>query len=156
MGGVSATPRPLYPRERRGTHCAGGWVGPQGRSGQLRKISPPPAFDPQTVQLVATALSRPIDTKGNIKICLMRLGPSYYGMEIEVAWVTSQWQAFVTVLLILRVLKTKTGVLYYFLRLQYLSFSSHLIWSEPYLVFISLPTWAVYFFLSSNMNSGYL
>jgi hypothetical protein len=28
--------------------------GPQGRSGQVRKISPPPKFDPQTVQPVAS------------------------------------------------------------------------------------------------------
>ena len=28
--------------------------GPQGQSGQVRKISPPPGFDPQTVQPVAT------------------------------------------------------------------------------------------------------
>jgi hypothetical protein len=28
-----------------------GWVGgPQGRSGRVRKISPPPGFDPRTVQ----------------------------------------------------------------------------------------------------------
>jgi hypothetical protein len=26
---VIATPRPLYPRERSGTHCVGGWVGPK-------------------------------------------------------------------------------------------------------------------------------
>jgi hypothetical protein len=73
---VSTTPRPLYPRERAGTNCTGGWVGPrigqdvceiggqhnapadlppgksryqlyrrlggpQGRSGRVRKISPP-------------------------------------------------------------------------------------------------------------------
>ena len=25
---VSTTPRPLYPRQRPGTHCTGGWVGP--------------------------------------------------------------------------------------------------------------------------------
>jgi len=25
---VNATPRPLYPRERPGTHCVGDWVGP--------------------------------------------------------------------------------------------------------------------------------
>jgi hypothetical protein len=24
---VDATPRPLYPREKPGTHCVGGWVG---------------------------------------------------------------------------------------------------------------------------------
>jgi hypothetical protein len=28
--------------------------GPQGRSGRLRKISPPPGFDPRTVQPVAS------------------------------------------------------------------------------------------------------
>jgi len=28
--------------------------GPQGRSGQVRKISPQPEFDPRTVQLVAS------------------------------------------------------------------------------------------------------
>jgi len=35
--------------------------GPQGRSGEVRKISPPPGFDPQTVQPVAipTTLSGP-------------------------------------------------------------------------------------------------
>jgi hypothetical protein len=26
---VNATPRPLYPLERPGTHCIGGWVGPK-------------------------------------------------------------------------------------------------------------------------------
>ena len=52
--GVSVTPRPLftlgktqYPLYRR-------LGGPQGRSGQLRKISPPPGFDPRTVQPVAS------------------------------------------------------------------------------------------------------
>jgi len=30
MGWVTdATPRPLYPRERPGTDCIGGWVGPR-------------------------------------------------------------------------------------------------------------------------------
>jgi len=36
--------------------------GPQGRSGQVRKISPPPGFDPRSVQPVAshyTGLSYP-------------------------------------------------------------------------------------------------
>jgi hypothetical protein len=49
---VSATPRPLYPRGKRaGTHCRGGWV---GLSEKVRKISPPPGFDPRTVQSVAS------------------------------------------------------------------------------------------------------
>jgi len=60
--GVIVTPRPLitprktrYPLYRR-------LGGPQGWSGQVRKISPPPRFDPQTVQPVAshyTMLPRP-------------------------------------------------------------------------------------------------
>ena len=41
--------------------------GPQGRSGQVRKISPPPGFDPPTVQPVA---SRYIDwATGPPKLC---------------------------------------------------------------------------------------
>jgi len=48
---VNATPRPLYPRERPSTHCVGGWV---GRSGRVRRISPPPGFYPRTVQPVAS------------------------------------------------------------------------------------------------------
>jgi hypothetical protein len=55
MGCVfNATPWPLYTRERPGSHCIGGWMGPQDWSGQVRKILPPPAFDPRTVQLVAS------------------------------------------------------------------------------------------------------
>ena len=36
--GVSTTPRPLYPRERPGTHCTGGWVGP--RAGRAENLDP--------------------------------------------------------------------------------------------------------------------
>jgi hypothetical protein len=50
---VSTMPWPLYPREKPGTHCTGGWVGP--RAGlDVRKISPPPGFDPWTIQPVAS------------------------------------------------------------------------------------------------------
>jgi len=35
----------VYPRERPGSHCTGGWVGPgAGLDGQ--KVMPPPGFDP--------------------------------------------------------------------------------------------------------------
>ena len=43
-----------YAGERRCTHCIGDWVGPQGQSGRIQKISPPPDFDPLTVQPVAS------------------------------------------------------------------------------------------------------
>jgi hypothetical protein len=36
---VSTTPRPLYPRERLGTHCTEGWVGP--RAGLDRRLGGP-------------------------------------------------------------------------------------------------------------------
>ena len=34
---VNTTPRPLYPRERPGTHCIGGWVGPRAGLDGCRK-----------------------------------------------------------------------------------------------------------------------
>jgi hypothetical protein len=52
---VNDTPRPLYPRERPGTHCTGGWVELRARSGRVRKISSLPGFDPRTVQPVSSS-----------------------------------------------------------------------------------------------------
>ena len=55
---VNATPRSLYPQERPGTHCIRKRLrGPQGRSGWVRKISPPspPEFHLRTVQNVANS-----------------------------------------------------------------------------------------------------
>ena len=49
--------------------------GPQGRSGQVRKISPPPGFDPRTVQPVASRYTdwanRPMykECTSDIKFC---------------------------------------------------------------------------------------
>jgi hypothetical protein len=37
---VSTTPRPLYPRERHGTHCTGGWVGPRAGLDVCEKSRP--------------------------------------------------------------------------------------------------------------------
>ena len=51
---ANATPRPLYPRERPGTHCTGGWVGPRAGLDGCEISRPPPEFDPRTVQLVAS------------------------------------------------------------------------------------------------------
>jgi len=52
--GVSVTPRPLYPRERPGTHCTGGWVGPRAGLDRCGKSRPPPGFDTRTVRPVAS------------------------------------------------------------------------------------------------------
>jgi len=55
-GGEWSAARPgrnLPPGERPGTHCTGGWMGPRaGLEGQ--KISPPPGFDPWTVQPIVS------------------------------------------------------------------------------------------------------
>ena len=50
---VNATPRPLYPQERPGTHCTGGWLGPSAGLDGYGKSRPRPGFDPRTVQPVA-------------------------------------------------------------------------------------------------------
>ena len=40
MSGQQHAPAAFYPRERPGTHCAEGWVGPQGRSGRAENPVP--------------------------------------------------------------------------------------------------------------------
>ena len=52
--GQRHAPDALYPRETPGTHCTGGWVGPRAGLDRCRKIFPHPAFDPRTVQPVAS------------------------------------------------------------------------------------------------------
>jgi len=51
---VNATPRQLYSRERPGTHCLGGWVGPRAGLGGYGKSHPRPGFDLLTVQPVSS------------------------------------------------------------------------------------------------------
>ena len=53
-GVVSTTPRQLYPRERPGTHCVGGWIDPRVGLDGCGKSRPPSGFDPRTVQPVAS------------------------------------------------------------------------------------------------------
>jgi len=51
---VNATTRALYPRERPGTHCIGGWVGPRAGPDECGNSRLPPRFEPRTVQPVAS------------------------------------------------------------------------------------------------------
>ena len=53
MRGQRHAPAALYPREKTWYPLYRMLDGPQGRSGQVRKISPSPGFDSQTVQPVA-------------------------------------------------------------------------------------------------------
>jgi hypothetical protein len=55
LRGQRHTPAALYPWERIGTDYTGGCVDPMaGLSGVVQKISPPPEFDPRTIQPVAS------------------------------------------------------------------------------------------------------
>ena len=58
MSGQQHAPTALYPRERPGTHCTGGWVGPRAGLDRCGNSRPPPGFDPPTVQAVAQSLYR--------------------------------------------------------------------------------------------------
>ena len=49
---VNATPRRLYTRKEAHYLLCRRLGGPHSRYGRVRKISPPPAFDPRTVQPV--------------------------------------------------------------------------------------------------------
>jgi hypothetical protein len=51
---VKATPWPLYPRERTGTHFIGVWVGPRPGLDGYEKSRFPPEFDRRTVQALAS------------------------------------------------------------------------------------------------------
>ena len=52
--GVRVMPRPLFTPGKDPVTIAQEAGGPQGRSGQVRKISPAPGFDPRTVHPVAS------------------------------------------------------------------------------------------------------
>jgi len=69
VGGQRHAPAALPPGKRTGNHCIGGWVGPRVGLDGGRKISPPPRFDPRTVQPVA---SRYTDPPGYCVLLLMR------------------------------------------------------------------------------------
>jgi hypothetical protein len=75
-GGGWSAPRPgRFPLYRR-------LGGPQDRSGQMRKSSPPPEFDPRTVQPVASRYTdwatRPIIKHVHIQIWVYRPPPNTY------------------------------------------------------------------------------
>jgi hypothetical protein len=54
VGGQLHAPAVLPPRNRPGTNCIGGWIGPRAGLDSCEKSRPPPGFDPRTVQPVAS------------------------------------------------------------------------------------------------------
>jgi hypothetical protein len=96
--GVSVTPRPLFtPLRKDPVTIAQDTGGPYGRSRQVWKISPPPGFDPRTVQPVAsryTALRYPahLHTRNEqeFDICLR------FTFMQNVTWIdTKIWKGFI-------------------------------------------------------------
>ena len=67
--GQRHAPAATYPRERPGTHFTGGWDGLRAGLDTRRKSSPPPRFDPRTVQAVG---SRYTDyaTRPTLYVCI--------------------------------------------------------------------------------------
>ena len=51
-------PAALPPGKWLCTHRTGGWVGPRGQCGRVRKISPPRGFVPRTVQAIASGYTK--------------------------------------------------------------------------------------------------
>jgi len=52
--GSASRPGRSLPRERTGTHCTGGCLGPRAGLDMCGKSRPPPGFDPRTVQPIAS------------------------------------------------------------------------------------------------------
>jgi hypothetical protein len=50
---INATPRPLYPQERPGTHCIGGWVDPRAGLDACGNLAST-GVRPRTVQPLAS------------------------------------------------------------------------------------------------------
>jgi hypothetical protein len=107
---VNSTPRPLYPEKQTWYPLYRRLSGPQGRSGRLRKISPPPGFDPRTVQpVVSRCTDYAITTYGRIN---QRWGnwyySSFYWIQLDyTAWDCAQSQNFVSVALKIELCNTK-------------------------------------------------
>ena len=78
MRGQRHAPAALYPRETPGTHCTGGWVGHRAgldRCGKFR--TPPPGFDPRTVQPVASRYADYATQPTDVNLCVR------YNLEAE-------------------------------------------------------------------------
>jgi len=54
VGGQHHASAALPPGERSGNHCTGGWVGPRAGLDGCGNSRPPPGFDRQTFQPVAS------------------------------------------------------------------------------------------------------
>ena len=89
---VNATPRPLYPRERPGTQCTGGWVGLRADLDGCGKSRLPPGFDPRTAQPVAsryTDCAIPALTQDQILVKFIK--PDLWHRSQVWPWMGGRW-----------------------------------------------------------------
>jgi hypothetical protein len=76
MGWVfNATPRQLYPQERPGAHCIGGWVGPRAVWKGAESLDPL-RFDPRNVQSVASRYTDCTVMYLHYVLCVLRQAPA--------------------------------------------------------------------------------
>ena len=69
---VSITPpAAIYPRERPGTHCTGGWVDLRAGLDSCGKSRPLPGFDPRTVQSIASRHTDWAVTAHLVPLCIV-------------------------------------------------------------------------------------
>jgi hypothetical protein len=90
MSGQRHVSAALYPRERPGTHCTGGWVGPRADTDE-RKISFPPGFGPRIIQPVASRYTdwatRPtISSYEGYNFVTEESTLIKYGRDVETVW----------------------------------------------------------------------
>ena len=76
VGGQRHVPTVLLSRKRPGNHYAWRWVGPTADVELVQEISPPPGFEPRTVQPVASRHTDwAIPAHNNLCPVCMLLGP---------------------------------------------------------------------------------
>jgi hypothetical protein len=78
---VNTKPRPIYSRKWPRTHWLEGWTGPRAALDGYEKSRPPPGFDPQTVQ--------PIASRNTDYAC--SLYRTIIGISEPVPWRLSSW-----------------------------------------------------------------
>jgi len=78
VGGQLHAPTALSPGNKLGTHLIWGWVGPGVDLEVCEKISPPPGFDPRTVQLVASRYTDYVIVKFDISVFFESRGNSNF------------------------------------------------------------------------------
>ena len=90
----------LYPRERPGIHCTGGWVGPRAGLDRCAKSRTLPGFDPRTVQPIACSYTG-YATRSTCNIVLgtnpgVGFHVIWYRSSLQKLWSSADWLSYFT------------------------------------------------------------